>query len=146
MTTRAPQSPESITEQDTASLEFDSGEPVTDSLRLLDHRTRSRTVLMRLAPRGHYLAVEDGMQTKLVPLETKITHIGRGIASDLRLEDPRISRHHAIIVRHGSYCRLLDNRSSRGTFVNGRRIIATNVSDGDVIRLGPVAVQYVQVR
>jgi FHA domain len=146
MTTTAPTSPGSIAEQETTALELEGGEPIVDSLRLLDHKTRKRAVPMRLAPRGQYLAFQDGAETKLVALGDRITHLGRGIAADLRLEDPRISRNHAIIVRHGRYCRLLDNRSSHGTFLNGRRILATNIRDGDVIRLGPVAAQYVEVR
>ena len=56
-----------------------------------------------------------------------------------------MSRSHAILVRHGHATRLLDNRSANGTFVNGRQIIATNIADGDVIRLGPVVMTYVQV-
>jgi pSer/pThr/pTyr-binding forkhead associated (FHA) protein len=56
-----------------------------------------------------------------------------------------VSRSHAILVRHGHNARLLDNRSANGTFVNGRQIIATNIADGDVIRIGPVVMTYIQV-
>jgi pSer/pThr/pTyr-binding forkhead associated (FHA) protein len=56
-----------------------------------------------------------------------------------------VSRTHAIVVRHGHHTRLLDNRSANGTFVNGRRIVATNISDGDVIRLGSVVMTYVRI-
>ena len=56
-----------------------------------------------------------------------------------------MSRSHAILVRHGHDTRLLDNRSANGTFVNGRQIIATNIADGDVIRIGPVVMTYLQV-
>ena len=77
--------------------------------------------------------------------ESKITHIGRGLAAHVRFEDQRVSRDHAIIVRHGRFARLLDNRSANGTFVNGRRVVVTNLQDGDVIRVGPIAVQYVEL-
>ena len=73
------------------------------------------------------------------------THIGRGLSSDVRIEEQRVSRSHAILVRHGQTTRLLDNRSANGTFVNGRRIVATNIADGDVIRIGPVVMTYLQV-
>jgi len=66
--------------------------------------------------------------------------------ADLRFEDQRVSRTHAILVRHGRTIRLLDNRSAHGTFLNGRRVIAANIQNGDVIRFGPVVVQYVEVR
>jgi pSer/pThr/pTyr-binding forkhead associated (FHA) protein len=52
---------------------------------------------------------------------------------------------HAILVRHGRHMRVLDNRSSNGTYVNGRRIIATSLEDGDVLRIGALAMRYVVV-
>ena len=67
------------------------------------------------------------------------------MSSDLRIEDPRVSRSHAIIVRYGRHARVLDDRSSNGTFVNGRRIVATTLAEGDVVRLGPIAFRYVTV-
>lgn len=150
MTTQAPLQPSQHThvptrEQDTAPLEAGATAPILDSLALLDHRTRSRAISRRLAPFGHYLAFADNGTEWLVPLDTKVTHIGRGLTSDVRVEEQRVSRSHAILVRHGHHTRLLDNRSANGTFVNGRRIIATNIADGDVIRIGPVVMTYLQV-
>jgi hypothetical protein len=146
MTTQAPPiSREPVVDQITAPLDAGDAEPILDALHLLDHRTRHRAVGRRLAPFGHYLAfAEDGAEW-LVPIESKVTHIGRGLTSHVRLEEQRVSRSHAILVRHGHHTRLLDNRSANGTFVNGRRIIATNITDGDVIRIGPVVMTYLQV-
>jgi hypothetical protein len=132
-------------EQKTAPLEAPDAEPILDSLDLLDHRTRSRAIPRRLAPFGHYLAfAQDGVDW-LVPIEVRVTHIGRGLTADVRIEEQRVSRTHAILVRHGHHTRLLDNRSANGTFVNGRRVIATNITDGDVIRAGPVVMTYLHV-
>jgi FHA domain len=132
-------------EHETAPLEAGPVAPILDSLGLLDHRTRSRAISRRLAPFGHYLAFGDNGVDWLVPLDAKVTHIGRGLTSHVRVEEQRVSRSHAILVRHGHHTRLLDNRSANGTFVNGRQIIATNIADGDVIRIGPVVMTYVQV-
>jgi FHA domain len=132
-------------EQETAPLETAATAPIVHSLALLDHRTRSRAVRRRLAPFGHYLAFADNGTDWLVPLDEKVVHIGRGLTSDVRIEEHRVSRSHAILVRHGHHSRLLDNRSANGTYVNGRQIIATNIADGDVIRIGPVVMTYVQV-
>jgi len=41
--------------------------------------------------------------------------------------------------------RLLDDRSSNGTYVNGRRIIESELRDGDVVLIGPVTLRYVEV-
>jgi hypothetical protein len=135
-----------LTELQTAPLEPSAPVAILDSFALLDHRTRGRAIPRRLAPFGHYLAFSDENGEWLVPIDARVTHIGRGLAADVRLEEQRVSRTHAILVRHGHRTRLLDNRSANGTFVNGRRIVATNLSDGDVIRLGPLAMQYVEVR
>jgi Inner membrane component of T3SS, cytoplasmic domain len=132
-------------EHETAPIEAGAAAPILDSLALLEHRTRARAVRTRLAPFGHYLAFADNGTEWLVPLDEKVIHIGRGLTSDVRIEEQRVSRSHAILVRHGHHTRLLDNRSANGTFVNGRQIIATNISGGDVIRVGPVVMTYVQV-
>ena len=150
MTTRAPLHPPEHTvapsrKAETAPLEAGAIEPILDSLALLEHRTRSRAISRRLAPFGHYLAFADNGTEWLVPLDAKVTHIGRGLTSDVRIEEQRVSRSHAILVRHGHATRLLDNRSANGTFVNGRRIVATNIRGDDVIEVGPVAVRFVEV-
>lgn len=129
-------------EQETAPLEAGATAPILNSLALLDHRTRSRAISRRLAPFGHYLAFCDNGTDWLVPLDEKVVHIGRGLTSDVRIEEQRVSRSHAILVRNGHHTRLLDNRSANGTYVNGRQIIATNIADGDVIRIGPVVMTY----
>ncbi len=128
----------------TAPLEADRALEL-DSLPLLDHRTRTRTISARLAPRGHYLAATHDNETRLIPLDTRITHIGRGLSAEIRLEHAAVSRSHAIVVQHGGHARLLDNRSANGTFLNGRRIVAANVANGDVITLGPLSMRYVEV-
>ncbi len=129
----------------TASLEI-AEEPIRDSLPLLDHRARSRALIPRVAPPGHYLAMQAGREERLIPLDDQIIHVGRGAGSDLRFEDAGVSRRHAIIVRYGNHVRVLDDRSSNGTFVNGCRIIAIDVADGDVIRLGRVTFRYLRLR
>jgi len=132
-------------ERPTAPLEAAATDAVADSFRLLDHRTRSQAIPRRLAPFGHYLAFSDDGTEWLVPIEPRVTHIGRGLTADVRIEEQRVSRTHAILVRHGHQTRLLDNRSANGTFVNGRPIFATNITNGDVIRIGPVVATYRQV-
>ncbi len=116
-----------------------------DALPLLDHRQRVQTIPPEHAIRGHYLALDDGDETRLLRVENDITHLGRAAAADVRLEDHRVSRDHAILVRHGRHLRILDNRSANGTFVNRRQIIATNLIPGDMIELGPVRLRFVEV-
>ena len=151
MTTQAPiKLPDQATllaahEHATARFEAVSEDAIRDSLPLLDHRGRTRAIPARMASRGHYLALSDGDETRLIKLRSNITHIGRGRTADLRFEDQRVSRTHAIIVFHGRFARLLDNRSTGGTFVNGRRMVAGNIQHGDVIQVGPAMMQFVEV-
>jgi Inner membrane component of T3SS, cytoplasmic domain len=119
---------------------------VVDAFSLLDHRTRGRSLPARLAPPGRYLSVEDGDEARLIPLERPITHIGRGLSADVRVEDNHVSRRHAILAHRAEGVRLLDDRSSNGTFVNGRRVAVAQLSDGDVLRVGRVAFRYVEVK
>ena len=116
-----------------------------DALPLLEHRLRRRAVPIELALPGRYLAIDAGDETLLLRLESEVTHIGRGLATDLRLDHDGVSRRHAIVLRRSTDTRLLDDRSSNGTFVNGRRILNARLRDGDLIHLGPVALRYVDL-
>jgi hypothetical protein len=119
---------------------------VLDALSLLDHRTRNRTVSQAVAPPGRYVAVEHGGTGHLIPLSRPITHIGRGLAADIRIADLRVSRRHAILAQRGDGIRVLDDRSSNGTFLNGRDVQGATLHDGDLIGVGPVVLRYVEIR
>ncbi len=138
----APMSPDP---HETAMLATPWLDPTTDALPLIDYRARRRAMPVELAAPGRYLSLTDGDETLLVELEREVTHIGRGFTANLRLEEHRVSRRHAILVQRGARVRLLDDRSANGTFVNGRRIIESELRDGDVILIGPVTLRYVEV-
>ena len=151
MTTRTPLPPPAHTParatdtRPTEPLEPAAAELTLDALPLLDHRTRTRTIAPRLALRGHYLAFREGEDTRLLRLDQNIIHIGRGGRADIRFEQHHVSRDHAILVRHGRHFRVLDNRSSNGTFVNGRRVQQADLRNGDVIVLGRVVLRYLEL-
>ncbi|HLI58300.1 MAG TPA: FHA domain-containing protein [Solirubrobacteraceae bacterium] len=123
-----------------------TGQPlVVDSLSLLDHRTREQTIPAADAPAGRYLSIEGEDGVRLLPLTRPITHIGRGLVADVRFEDAHVSRRHAIVAVRGSAVRILDDRSSGGTFVNGRRVSSAELADGDVVRVGRAVFRYAEV-
>jgi hypothetical protein len=131
-------------EGDTRGLS--AGHPfVVDSLALLDHRTRELTIPAQGAPAGRYLSIGDGAERRLLPLQRPITHVGRGLVADFRLEDPHVSRRHAIVALRGEGVRVLDDRSANGTFVNGRAVTVAHLSDGDVLRFGRAVFRYTEV-
>ena len=119
-----------------------------DPLDLLDHRTRERMLTEAQAPPGRYLALEHGGERLLIVLRRHSTHIGRGLSADIRVEDPHVSRHHAIVAVNGhgpGSVRVLDDRSCNGTFVNGRETTAARLTDGDIVRVGQVAFRYTEI-
>ena len=125
--------------------EFHAAEGVVvPAIEAIDHRTRLRVIHRPLARRGPHLAL-DLEDDQLLPLRDRISHVGRGTLAQIRVDDQRVSRDHAILVVHGEDVRLLDNRSSTGTFVNGRVISATTLADGDVIQLGPIELRYLWI-
>ena len=118
---------------------------VVDSFALLDHRTREHAIPAVGAPPGRYLSFEHGAVTMLIALERPITHIGRGLIADVRLEDSHVSRRHAILAVRGEGARVLDDRSSNGTYVNGRAVTVAHLSDGDVLRFGRAVFRYTEI-
>jgi hypothetical protein len=65
--------------------------------------------------------------------------IGRGQFSEVRLNDPTVSRRHASIRRHGAAWELSDQDSANGTLLRGARINGSvSVKDGDELQFGEV--------
>jgi len=69
--------------------------------------------------------------------------IGRTTHNDVTIDSKFISRHHALLVRHGSATLLMDLNSANGTYVNSRRISNQVLSDNDVITLGDYGLKFV---
>jgi pSer/pThr/pTyr-binding forkhead associated (FHA) protein len=94
---------------------------------------------------GRYLVIESGAPPALIPLAADVIHVGRGFRCQVRLEDQCVSRRHALLVRRPASHRVLDDRSSNGTFLNGVRIAEADLADGDVLRVGEVVMRYLEV-
>jgi ABC-type multidrug transport system ATPase subunit/pSer/pThr/pTyr-binding forkhead associated (FHA) protein len=66
----------------------------------------------------------------------KMVRIGRAADNDLRVDDPRASRYHAVIERVGMRYRIRDLRSHNGTFVNGQRVEKEQfIAEGDELQI-----------
>lgn len=64
------------------------------------------------------------------------TRIGRGTECDVTLNDPSVSRTHAVVDTEGPEPTVRDLGSTNGTFVNGARVEAMRLRDGDELRFG----------
>lgn len=110
------------------------------------------TVALEAAPHGDDHRGDRGLQLdpgryllcggQAFALTAEVTHLGRGMTADVRLDDHTVSARHAIIVARGGRLRILDDRSTNGTVVNGRRIDEAELRDGDVVVLGRVVLTY----
>ena len=69
--------------------------------------------------------------------------VGRAEHNDLCVDSQFISRHHALLVRHGNSTLLMDLNSANGTFVNSRRISNQVLAHDDVITLGDYELKFV---
>jgi pSer/pThr/pTyr-binding forkhead associated (FHA) protein len=118
-------------------------EAPTEALEGLQRPTGEQIAAPATLPAsGRYLVADDDGYQQLLELTQPITHIGRGFAATLQIEDPSVSRRHAIVVQRRGSVRILDDRSLNGVVVNGRRVSEAELRDGDVIVLGSVVVVY----
>ena len=85
---------------------------------------------------GQFLAFRDGERVSVLPLLSEWTRIGRSLTADIRLDDPTVSRRHALVCRQEGRVRILDDRSLNGTCVNGERVEWQDLSDGDELVIG----------
>jgi DNA-directed RNA polymerase subunit RPC12/RpoP len=87
---------------------------------------------------GHFIAyLEDRGEIAILPIRRGWTRIGRSPACDLNLDDPTVSRRHALIVAEpGKDLRVLDDRSLNGVYVNGAAIEWGRLRDGDRLTIG----------
>jgi pSer/pThr/pTyr-binding forkhead associated (FHA) protein len=109
---------------------------------------------MRLSPRTTRHSVGDGVPAAgryleadetLVPIMGTVTRLGRSLSADVEIDDPSVSRRHALIVRQDGQTYLLDDGSRNGTWHNGIRVDRAVLRDGDMIALGVARLSYVEV-
>jgi pSer/pThr/pTyr-binding forkhead associated (FHA) protein len=117
----------------------------TGTLPRIPERERRRASLKmpRLAA-GRYLAIEDGDEIVLLPLNADLVHIGRSPAAEIVLDDASVSRRHALIARRGERTVILDDRSLNGITLNGTRVSEAELHDGDTVAIGRVQLRFVE--
>ncbi|MEW6400575.1 MAG: FHA domain-containing protein [Chloroflexota bacterium] len=77
------------------------------------------------------------VQQDIVFGDKTLIQVGRDSSNDVVLQTPNVSRFHAQIERVGQRYRVVDLRSSNGTFVNGERVEgAAWLKPNDAIRIG----------
>ena len=86
---------------------------------------------------GRYLVMEDGGEVVVVPLQEGWNRVGRSAVADVRLDDPSVSRRHALVVwEDDKPLRVLDDRSLNGIYINGDPVEWGKLNDGDELAIG----------
>jgi DNA-directed RNA polymerase subunit RPC12/RpoP len=91
----------------------------------------------RLTAPGYHLAMRERGEIETHALGTGWSRIGRCGKAEICLDDPSVSRRHAMICNEeGSKPRLLDDRSLNGVLVNGRKVDVAELNGGDELTIG----------
>lgn len=96
-----------------------------------------------LVAAGDYLAFEADDRVRVLPLQDGWTRVGRSLSAHVRLDDPTVSRRHALVYRDDDGARVLDDRSLNGVFLNGERVELAELDDGDAISVGRFAIYFI---
>jgi predicted component of type VI protein secretion system len=87
-----------------------------------------------LITRGRGVGRDEAVGTRCV--------LGRSSGADIVLQDRGVSRWHARVGLQGEVYVIHDLASRNGTIVNGQRVRAVPLGDGDVIRLGRIELVF----
>jgi pSer/pThr/pTyr-binding forkhead associated (FHA) protein len=68
--------------------------------------------------------------------------VGRAMGCDLWRDDPKLSRRHCRVERHGQQWLLVDLGSTNGTYFRNKRIQSHKLSDGDSFEAGNLRIVF----
>lgn len=91
----------------------------------------------QLTEPGYHLAMREGGEIVTFHLGEDWTRIGRCETAGICLDDPSVSRRHAMLATDGERPpRVLDDRSLNGVLVNGRKVDYAELEPGDEMTIG----------
>jgi DNA-directed RNA polymerase subunit RPC12/RpoP len=129
----------SLQEHGTPTLEF----AVTTEQEPPDWLYEAR---QRLTAPGYHLLMRERGKIVGFHLDVGWTKIGRCERAEVCLDDPSVSRRHAMIATDpGRRPRLLDDRSLNGVFINGRKADSVELRPGDELTIGRYRLYLLQV-
>ena len=77
------------------------------------------------------------VNSQVFPLDREVINIGRSLENHLVIDDPSVSRRHALVVAEpGKALRVLDDSSLNGVLVNGEAVEWGPLRDGDQLTIG----------
>ena len=80
---------------------------------------------------------------QMIPLDKRVTRIGRQLGNDVVLQEESVSRFHAEIRNEDGKYILYDNNSTAGTYVNSKRIDRCVLISSDLLSFSCIQVMFV---
>lgn len=93
-------------------------------------------------PKAWLEGVAGVMMGHTAALEKSDMMVGRSTSCDIQVYDPKVSRRHFMIRFANGAFFLQDQQSSRGTSINGERVMAQRLHDGDRIEVGDTTLVF----
>ena len=85
---------------------------------------------------------EQGGSVKSWPLDDHPTTFGRGDDANACIDDQLMSRHHFVVSHDKGRYLIADQKSTNGTWVNGRRTDTATLHENDQVRAGNTRFLY----
>jgi pSer/pThr/pTyr-binding forkhead associated (FHA) protein/uncharacterized RDD family membrane protein YckC len=89
------------------------------------------------------LLVQESSGVREFELVDNEIKVGRELDNMLRLADPSISRHHAMVRKTATGYEIQDLGSSNGILLNGVKVQTSPLQDGDRVTLGQIQMTFV---
>lgn len=114
-----------------------------DVIRIGDPATGNVINITYSNPQAVRSQAQQSKQVLVYPLDLNDQQITIGRAgNEINLDNPQVSRNHAVLERINNQHVLRDVGSTNGTFVNGQRITQHTLVLGDVIQIGAFKLLY----
>ncbi len=93
-------------------------------------------------PRAELIILKGEFEGRRFPLLGDNILIGRSVRCDIQIPDRSVSREHVRIRYYEGQWFIQDQQSAAGVVVNGRKILAGPLQNGDVIQLGETHLRF----
>lgn len=122
-----------------SGLRFTVGRAAFTTRLLPPDLNASTTFCFELAPEAVFL--KHNLTGELTCIRPLLALLGREAGCHIRIDDPGVSRRHAILFFASDQPWVVDLGSTGGTWLNERRVSAARLNFNDALRLGGVTYQ-----